>query len=47
MIQIRILIYGFSWSETLEESPPLSSYPQVTTDPSFFNAAKAKLVEKI
>ena len=33
-------------SEATEvESPPASVFPQVTTDPSSFNAAKAPLVE--
>ena len=32
--------------DTDEESPPLLEFPQVTTDPSVFNAAKAS-VEKI
>ena len=31
--------------DTDEESPPSSESPQVTTDPSVFNAAKALLVE--
>jgi hypothetical protein len=30
---------------TDEESPPLPELPQVTTDPSLFNAAKAVPVE--
>jgi hypothetical protein len=30
---------------TDEESPPLLALPQVTTDPSLFNAAKAEKLE--
>ena len=31
----------------IEESPPAISGPQVTTEPSFFKAAKAHCVEEI